>query len=67
MKELGTLMPQDMGGLPPGVDVESQRPKNTEMNAVYFPYLKTTLKPVTTVYPKSRLNINIIKYCERKR
>jgi len=57
-------MPQDMGGLPPGADVESQWPNDMEMNAVYFPYLKTTRRPATTVYPESRFNIGNVKYCE---
>lgn len=58
------MMPQDMGGLPPGADVESQRPKDTEIDVVYFPYLKTAWRPAMTVYLESRPNIDSVKYCE---
>jgi hypothetical protein len=60
------MMPEDMGGLPPGADVESRGPRYKKP-AVLFPIPQNTRRPGFAQYPESRLEVNKVKNYEKQR
>jgi hypothetical protein len=57
-------MPEDMGGLLFGVDVESRWPEIKKTHAVLFSLPKTTHRPAIMLYPREKLNLNKLKIYE---
>lgn len=49
-------MPEDMGGLLFGVDVESRWPEIKKTHAVLFSLPETTKLPADILHPEDRLN-----------